>query len=96
MSTVATNYNEPMAEMPKCSQVVDQKEQLYFAIERLDASVREIEIRLNPVLSLSGGETNNCPPDDVLVPLADELRSMRKMVQQINCRSDAILNGLEL
>lgn len=63
----------------------------------LRSTVQELEKRLSPILRATGpGESSPSNPEPSLVPLAETIRSQRKVTSEAACTLRDILNRIEL
>lgn len=77
------------------SQVTREREELDSAIQRLSESIEELETRLGNVMRLSEPTPDEDQKQEELVPLANQLRTLRSRVQALNDRLISLRNRLE-
>ena len=83
----------------RLSQVAEQQGAVNFARERLDKSVHALIERLQPILDQSKEQevlNKPCPPDVVLVPVADQLCDHSRAINRVADLLENITSRVEL
>lgn len=96
MNTKLNQVSAPSDRAIRTSQVEGFSAELEKSIENLQTSVDKIEMRLASVLrSEPDCSKTGEAPEEILVPLADRIRSFKKRVENARIRLDGITERIE-